>query len=359
MTRFKALVGLNMSCDVGSARLKKLLEVFGTPENILKEPAERLSMVFGIGDKVAGKVASLKEADIDAEIAFAEKSKLKIITIDDPAYPANLKYIPDPPILLYVKGELEEEDRLSIAIVGSRRASFYGLSCARKFAEDLSAGGFTIVSGLARGVDTASHQGALKAGGRTIAVIGSGFNHIYPPENKKLADQVSVHGAVISEFPMNTSPLAHNFPRRNRIISGLSLGVLVVEAARNSGALITVDCALEQGRDVFALPGKIDSGTSFGTNEIIKQGAKLVSCADDIIDEFGLPKVTPKAEGNTEVSEEEAALYNLIQDEPLALDDIVERSGLDITKISGVLLNLQLRRLVKEVPGKQFIRMNA
>jgi len=168
-----------------------------------------------------------------------------------------------------------------------------------------------------------------------------------------------VHGAVISEFPMNTSPLAHNFPRRNRIISGLSLGVLVVEAARNSGALITVDCALEQGRDVFALPGKIDSGTSFGTNEIIKQGAKLVSCADDIIDEFGLPKVTPKAEGNTEVSEEEAALYNLIQDEPLALDDIVERSGLDITKISGVLLNLQLRRLVKEVPGKQFIRMNA
>ncbi len=365
MTRLKALIGLNMFCDIGSARLKKLLNYFAKPENILKAPCEELMGVSGIGKEIARKVTSLKEKEIDEELDLAEKYNLKIITVDDKDYPENLKHIPDPPIVLYVKGELKEEDRLSIAIVGSRRASFYGLSCAEKFASDLSERGFTIVSGLARGIDASAHKGALKQGRRTIAVIGSGFCHLYPPENKELAEEISRYGAVISEFPVNAKPLAQNFPRRNRVISGLSLGVLVVEAARNSGALITADCALEQGRDVFALPGKIDSGTSFGTNGLIKQGAKLVSCADDIIEEFNIPIATKSnkrkvkdtgLESGVCLSGNESLLYNLISDEPVLLDEIAESAGIGIPEISGILLKLQMRKLIRQLPGKQFIR---
>jgi DNA processing protein len=365
MNRLKALIGLNMFCDIGSLRLKKLLKFFGTPENILKASSEELTNVAGIGEKIAQKITSLQEKDIDEEMSLAEKQNLRIVTLDEEIYPANLKQIFDPPILLYVKGELKQEDKSSIGIVGSRRASLYGIASAEKFASDLAEQNFTIVSGLARGIDTASHKGALKAGGRTIAVIGSGFNYLYPAENKKLSDDIAEHGAVVSEFPMNAKPLPQNFPRRNRVISGLSLGVLVVEAARNSGALITADCALEQGREVFALPGKIDSQNSFGTNELIKQGAKLVSCADDIVEEFnGIQSVSQKEQKITkpqevnkvDLSNHESLLYNMLSDKPLLLDEIADRTGFAIPQISGVLLKLQLRRLIKEVAGKQFIR---
>jgi len=365
MTRLKALIGLNMFCDIGSARLKKLLNYFGKPENILKAPCGELMGVSGIGKEIARKVTSLKEEDIEQELDLAKKYNLKIITVDDAEYPGNLKHIPDPPIVLYVKGELKKEDRLSVAIVGSRRASFYGLSCAEKFASDLSERDFTIVSGLARGIDTSAHRGALKQGKRTIAVIGSGFRHLYPQENKELAEEISRCGAVISEFPINARPLSQNFPRRNRVISGLSLGVLVVEAARNSGALITADCALEQGREVFALPGKIDSGNSFGTNGLIKQGAKLVSCADDIIEEFNLPITTnlnkreikdTSLDSKVCLSGNESLLYNLISDQPVLLDEIVEKTGISIPESTGILLKLQIRKLIRQLPGKQFIR---
>lgn len=286
MTEVEALVSLNMVGEIGTIRLKRLLAYFGQPENILKAPQEKLTVVFGIGEKIAQKIHALKKENLEKEFALVKKLGLKIITQDDQVYPENLKNIYDPPMLLYVKGELKPEDKLSMAIVGSRRASFYGLSCAEKFASDLAGKGITIVSGMARGIDSYAHKGALKAGGRTIAVIGSGFNNIYPPENKKLAEEIAKCGAVISEFPLDMLPKKENFPRRNRIISGLSLGVLVVEAARNSGALITADFALEQGREVFALPGKVDSNTSFGTNGLIKQGAKLVSGVDDILEEL-------------------------------------------------------------------------
>ncbi|MFH0913659.1 MAG: DNA-processing protein DprA, partial [Candidatus Omnitrophota bacterium] len=255
-----------------------------------------------------------------------------------------------------------------IAIVGSRRASFYGLSCAEKFAFDLSDKGFTIISGMARGVDTCAHKGALKRQGRTVAVIGSGFGHIYPAENKRLVQEIAQNGAVISEFPINTLPLKQNFPRRNRVISGLSLGVLVVEAARNSGALITADFALEQGRDVFALPGKVNTDNSFGTNGLIQQGAKLVSCADDIIEEF-IPGINinfkkPKIKEGSSLGSldvdclppEESFLYNLLSSQPLLLDEIVQKSDIDIPRISGLLLKLRMRKLIKEFPGKQFAR---
>ncbi|MDD4894931.1 MAG: DNA-processing protein DprA [Candidatus Omnitrophica bacterium] len=358
MTHFKALIGLNMFCGIGSTRLNQLLRYFGKPENILNAPVNELAQIPGIGLKIAEKISSLKEKDIDEEFDLAEKHKLKIITIGDEDYPDSLKQIPDPPIVLYVKGALKSQDKSGIAIVGSRRASLYGLSCAEKFAYDLSGRGITIVSGLARGIDTLAHQGALKSGGRTIAVIGSGFNYLYPAENKKLAEEISCNGAVISEFPINAKPLAQNFPRRNRLISGLSLGVLVVEAAKNSGALITADCALEQGRDVFALPGKIDSPNSLGTNELIKQGAKLVSSAEDILEEFDIAAAAIPASGPS-LSGSESQVYGLISSQPLLMDEIVEKTGIGITEISGLLLKLQMHKLVRQLPGKQFIKVKA
>ncbi len=372
MTRTEALVSLNMVGDIGSVRLKKLLDYFGNPQAVLKASAGKIMAVAGIADKIAQKICSLKQEDLDKELKSAQKLGLGVLTYEDSDYPENLKNIPGAPIVLYIKGKLEPQDKYSVGIVGSRRASFYGLSSAERFAAELSTLGFTIISGMARGIDTSSHKGALKGRGRTIAVMGSGFNHIYPVENKGLSEEIAQNGAVISEFPMNTLPLKQNFPRRNRVISGLALGILVVEAARNSGALITADFALEQGREVFALPGKVDSGTSFGTNGLIKQGAKLVSCLEDITEELE-PPVKTRLEGSVILDEqandledylqpqknlagEEAALYNIISAQPLQLDDIVDKLNLDVTKIAGLLLRLQMRRLIKELPGKQFVK---
>jgi len=367
MTNLEALVGLNLILDIGSIRLKKLLEFFDTPENILKAAPNKLIAVSGIGEKIAQKIHSLNKDDIDKELMLARKLDIEILTLEDKDYPENLKNIPDPPIVLYVKGKLKQEDKYSIGIVGSRRASFYGLTKAEEFAFALADKGFTIVSGMARGIDSSSHRGALKRGGRTIAVIGSGFQCIYPPENQELAEEISRSGVVISEFPIDTLPLKQNFPRRNRVISGLSLGLLVVEAARNSGALITADFALEQGRDVFALPGKVDAHTSFGTNELIKQGAKLVSCLDDILEELNIP-ITKVCQAEERPQEnlkfdsghtEESLVYGLISDQSIQLDEIAEKTNLDIPRISGILLKLQMKRLVQQLPGKQFIRSQA
>ncbi len=354
MTRLKALVGLNQTCDIGAIRLTKLLKVFHQPEDILKAPFEKLMAVPGIGPQIAAKITSLKKEDLEREFLAAEKQGLKILTLEDADYPENLKNIPDAPIVLYVRGELKPQDKLAIGIVGSRQASIYGLNNAKKFAYELAERGFTIVSGMARGIDTCAHRGGLAAGGRTIAVMGSGFNHIYPPENKELAGEIAQSGAVLSEFPMDAEPFPYNFPRRNRVISGLSQGVLVVEAARNSGALITADFALEQGRDVFALPGQVDSLRAFGTNGLIKQGAKLVSCVDDIMEEFALEANTHQAPQAQETNE--SRVYGLIHDEPTQLDDLLEKSNLDISDISGILVSLQIKRLVRELPGKQFVR---
>ncbi|MCQ9208506.1 MAG: DNA-processing protein DprA [Omnitrophica bacterium] len=217
---------------------------------------------------------------------LSNENKFKTLRITDKDYPANLKHIYDPPATVYLKGELILEDNIAIAIVGSRRATPYGLKNAKSLAFELAARGITVVSGLARGIDSAAHRGALEAKGRTIAVLGSGLNVIYPHENERLAEEIAKSGAVISEFQQDVGPQRYHFPRRNRIISGLSLGVVVVEAAQKSGALITANCALEQGREVFALPGKIDSWTSRGTHDLIKQGAKLVESIEDIIEEL-------------------------------------------------------------------------
>ena len=363
MSEYEALVALNMVWEMGSIRLKRLLEFFGTPQKILKVPLDKLNGVYGIGPEIAGKIHSLRPEDVTKEFAQAEKLDLKIIDYTDKNYPENLKEIPGFPIVLYIKGELKPADKLSLAIVGSRRASFYGLTCAERLAGELARRQLTIVSGLARGIDTYAHRGALKQGGRTIAVMGSGFNNIYPQENKELAEEIAKNGAVISEFPLDAQPWKQNFPRRNRLISGLSLGTLVVEAARNSGALITADFALEQGREVFALPGKVDAKNSFGTNGLIKQGAKLVSCVDDIMEELqpyvfsAPPERTSVVPQKLAIAEKESFLYNLISYQPALLDDIVEKLDIDIPEISSLLLRLQVKKLIKQLPGKLLVRV--
>ena len=360
MNKLETLVALNKVSEIGNVRLKKLVEYFGSPENILRGSREKLALIPGIGEKIAEKIVSLGKEGIEKELAAAKRLGLKIITIEDEDYPANLKNIPGCPIVLYVKGALIPEDKFAVGIVGSRRASFYGLSQAEEFAFGLANHGFTIISGMARGIDTCSHRGALKAGKRTIAVIGSGFNYLYPEENKELAEEISGSGAVISEFPLDTKPLPQNFPRRNRLISGMSLGLLVVEAAKNSGALITADFALEQNREVFAIPGKIDAMNSFGTNELIKQGAKLVSNLSDILEEFSSPpssEIGKPIKGKIRLeNQEEERLYGLISNQAIQLDDLAEIAGMDIPRIYDILFKLMMRKLVRELPGKHYAR---
>jgi DNA processing protein len=360
MNNLEALVALNMAGEIGSIRLKELLGYFGRPENIFHSAGNRGIVASGLGEKIASKIFSIKKEDAQRELNLAGKLGLEVMTLEHPDYPANLKNIPDPPVVLYVKGKIMPADRFAVAVVGSRRASFYGLENAGRFACELSAKGFTVVSGMARGIDTAAHRGALKSAGRTIAVIGSGFGNIYPRENEKLAEEIAASGAVISEFPVAAKPLPQHFPQRNRVISGLSLGVLVVEAARNSGALITADFGLEQGREVFSLPGKVDAANSFGTHSLIKQGAKLVSSVDDILEELPLPPVAGRPQPQYPAPEAtlkdctQDAVFNCLLEEALHLDELAEKTNLEIPEISDILLKLQLKRLVQQLPGKRF-----
>ena len=301
------------------------------------------------------------------------KNKIIKVTIDDTSYPKNLRNIYNPPKTLYVNGAFSEQDETAIAVVGSRRASAYGIEMAEKLSFELALRGVTVVSGMAIGIDTAAHRGALKARGRTVAVLGSGHGHIYPPQNEELYEKIAASGAVVTEFGNDIEPLPYNFPQRNRIISGLSLGVVVVEAARNSGALITANFAAEQGREVFAVPGKISSTTSAGTNELIKDGAKLIQSVDDIFEELSLKPVDAvpedkrhamgekilkqaKAYVYNSLTDDERKLYKALSDEPVYIDELLNKAGLEPAKASKVLLSLELKRLIKELPGKNFVR---
>ena len=293
---------------------------------------------------------------------LSPKSKINTLLFSDPQYPANLRYIYGPPPTLYIQGEIIPEDNIAIAIVGSRRGTYYGLRNAESLSFELAAKGITIISGLARGVDSAAHRGALKARGRTIAVLGSGLNVMYPPENKKLADKIMQNGAVVSEFPLDTPPYRQNFPRRNRIISGLSLGVVVIEAAQKSGALITANFALEQGREVFALPGNIDSFASAGTHDLIKQGAKLIESTKDIIEEleplrfWGRQKAESKTEFKPDLPEEERRIYDCLSSASLHIGEIMQKIDISYGRLLTCLLKLEHKKLVKELPGKVFVK---
>lgn len=362
MNNFEALVSLNLIPQIGSVRLMELLEHFGEPQKIFKSCFRDLRLI--LSQRLAENIVSFDSKCLENDLALARKLGVNIVTCFDPEYPQMLKEIPGKPIVLYVLGSITAQDNSAIGIVGSRRASFYGLSNAEKFAVELSAHGITIVSGMARGVDTYAHRGALKAKGRTIAVMGSGFNQIYPAENADLSREIASSGAVISEFSMDTKPLPGNFPRRNRLISGLSLGVLITEAAKNSGALITADFALEQGREVFALPGRIDALGSMGANALLKQGAKLVTCCDDILEELNLDtgrnvKIESLDRKQEVVFEkEENQLYACITQQPLAVDDLIQKSALSSSRVLSLILKLQFKKLIRALPGKQFVRIN-
>jgi DNA processing protein len=363
MTELEAFVGLNLISNIGSVRLGRLLEVFGKPQEIFSVKYKHLASIVGIGSQIADDIVSFKKENIEKELSSSREMGIKILTLNDDHYPENLRRIPGAPIVLYVSGSIIAQDNLAVGIVGSRQASFYGLSQAERFAGQLAAQGITIVSGMARGVDTCAHRGALKVKGRSIAVMGSGFSHIYPAENAGLAKDIALSGAVVSEFPMETGPLAQNFPRRNRLISGLSLGVLITEAARNSGALITADFALEQGREVFALPGRIDSSGSIGANALIKQGAKLVTCCDDILEELNLAvvdkketNISPAAKQEIECAKEERMFYEYISQQPVAIDDLVEKTSWPSSQVLNLVLKLQFKKLIRELPGKQYMR---
>jgi DNA processing protein len=297
---------------------------------------------------------------MDNELKLIKKENVKVITIKDADYPVNLKEIHDPPAVLYVKGELKKEDKLSVAIVGSRRSSNYGRDTAERLARELAQLGITVVSGMARGIDTSAHNGALNSKGRTIAVLGSGLANIYPPENKALVYKIAESGAVISEFPMTMPPLAGNFPRRNRIISGLSLGTVVVEAAQKSGALITARCAYEQNREVFSVPGEAGRDTASGTNQLIKDGAKLVETATDILEELAVPikdclikrsKVLP-----ADLKQEELKILQVLESGPMYVDKIAEESLISISGASSALTVLEIKGLIKRLPGNVFTR---
>jgi DNA processing protein len=365
MNATEACIALNMLPTVGPVRLRKLLEVFKRPQEILAAKRNELRKVEGIGNEVADQISNWESiVDLRTELDRIREFGATVIIQESPSYPKALREIHAPPIVLYIWGELKERDHHAIGIIGARRTTHYGVESAKKLAYQLAYAGLTVISGLARGIDTAAHQGALAAKGRTIAAIGSGLARLYPPENAVLAEKIRAgHGAIVSEFSMEIEPDRQTFPMRNRIISGWSHGVLVVEAGLNSGALITASQALEQGRSVYAVPGHINAPSAMGSNRLIQQGAKLVMDASDILDDLQilLPEAKPSAEAAARplpsLSEEERRIYDAIEATETSIDDITEKTHLSSARVSSTLLQLELKRLVKQLPGKYFVKL--
>ena len=372
----KYWVALKWVEGVGNVGFKALLEAFGTPQKVFEAPLSMIKAVPGIGDKTAPQIKSFKDwKKVEKELEFADRTCVSIVTSQDPLYPSQLLSTYDYPAFLYVKGHLKEDD-VNVAVVGSRTASTYGKFTTERLCRELVLRGITVISGLARGIDSAAHRGALSGKGRTIAVLGCGLDVVYPPENEKLFTEISLQGALISEFPFGTPPNAPNFPTRNRIISGISLGVVVVEASEKSGSLITARLALEQGREVFAVPGSIDSSGSRGTNKLIKQGAKLIENVEDILEEI-LPQVTraPKSvkpdqrqkqpEDHQKIltlspdpvlKETEKTVWQVLSQKPVHIDQIITSTGLTAHEVLVILLNLELQGLIEQKPGKTYMR---
>ncbi len=362
----KYYIALNMVSGVGLVLAKKLLERFSCVKGVFEASTASLIGVPGISARIASDIRNILASDeFNKEIRDINNEGIQVLCPEDVLYPALLNEIYDPPPVLYLKGDLSLLDKTTISVVGCRRASFNGLQLSGRISSDLSRRGICVVSGFARGIDTAAHKGALKGPGSTVAVLGSGLKCVYPPENKGLFDEISRHGIVMSEFPLNTAPHRGNFPRRNRIISGMSLGVVVVEAAQRSGSLITANLALSQNRDVFAMPGAANSVNAKGTNKLIKEGAKLVENVDDIIEELNVSAYIQE-KGGRQAQEPAACRANLntqakqllqfLSSEPMHIDLLIKTSCLSAACVYKNLLDLQLRGMIREVEGKRFIK---
>jgi len=356
-------IALNLIPNLTPKKFHVLLEHFPSPREIWEASLDQLKAIGAFAPSAETFIRHRKRVNLEAELKEIAERGFTVITLADDHYPRALRAIEDPPPVLYLKGDYLDRDELAIAIVGTRRPSPYGRMVAEKLAKELGELGFTIVSGLALGIDTAAHRGALASGARTIAVLGGGFANPYPRENRRLIEEISRAGAVMSEFSIRTPPDRWTFPRRNRIISGLARGTIVVEAPQRSGALITARYALEQGREVFAVPGQITQETSRGTHHLIQQGAKLVTDLDDILEEFADLKETLTGRGSRtkkptpQLSSLEERVYRVLEFEPVHFNDVVERAGISPTEASYALLQLALKELVKELEGKRYAKL--
>jgi DNA processing protein len=364
----EAFIALNMIEHVGPVRARLLLEHFGDAPKILAAAKSELLRVRNIGEETAEAIANWERSvDLAGELKRIADFGCHVLISSDEHYPASLREIYDPPLVLYVKGELTAKDKNAVAMVGSRQTTHYGLETARKLAYQLAYTGVTVVSGGARGIDTAAHQGALSAKGRTIAVLGTGINLIFPTENAELFERIAANGAVITQFPFNRPADKQSFPIRNRIVAGMTLGTIVVEANLTSGALITANFATEYGRQIFAVPGRIDSPRSKGCHDLIKKGAKLCEGVEDVLSEFEYlfpASNRPPSPGETgvlpalELSENEQIVYDSLGREEMSIDEVIRKSGLPSSAVSVALLSLEMKRVVKQLPGKMFVRNN-
>ncbi len=360
-----AALTLSLAAGVGPKLQAQLLSEFGSPQAVLAQSYAALLNVDGIGPKIAAALTAATLTDEAlAVLAECRQSGVELLPLIHPEYPQRLKEICDPPAILYRRGVLLPQDDLSIAIVGSRRCTTYGRRHAERLSGALSRAGFTIVSGLARGIDAAAHHGALQAGGRTLAVLASGVRDIYPPEHTAVAEEISQQGALLSEMPLDQRPLPGLFPQRNRIISGMCLGVIVIEATRNSGALYTARHALEQGREVFALPGPVDSLASEGCHDLIRDGVTLVRHVDDVLASLG-PLPVPAATSSTvtihaprelALNSLESAVLNHLSSTPVSIDEILQLSAMETSRVLATLTVLEMRRLVRRLPGNLYVR---
>jgi DNA processing protein len=350
-------VGFTKVSGIGAARLRALLDYFGDLQVAWQAPTHDLRQA-GLDRRSLSNLLKAREAvDLDAEMVKLSRAGVQVLTWDDETYPTHLRNVFNAPPVLYVRGSIDKRDEWAVAVVGTRRASVYGKEAARLIASGLSQAGVTVVSGLARGIDTTAHRTALEAGGRTIAVLGCGLDIIYPRENARLAAEIVEKGALVSEYALGTRPEARNFPPRNRIISGLTLGTVVVEAGRSSGALITADFAADQGREVFAVPGSIFARGSFGTNELIQQGAKMVCSVADVLEELNLTMVSEQAQARAIIpdNETEALLLGYLSGEPLHVDALGRAVELPIAQVTSTLALMELKGMVRQVGGMSYV----
>lgn len=337
--------------QIGSRRYVSLIEYFGSAERVFYSTKDELLSSGLLNEKLVDIIINSRNINkIERYLEKVKENNIKVYTIDDEEYPENLKHIYDPPPVIYMKGNIDKIDDNAIAIVGSRKATDYGLKIAEKLGMELAEAGITVVSGMAIGIDSAAHRGALKAGGKTIAVFACGLNHIYPKSGYSLAKEIIKNGAIISEYPLGIKAVAKNFPARNRIISGISKGVVIVEANEKSGSLITADFALEQGRDVFAVPGNIEAPNSKGTNLLIKNGAKLVTCVDDILEEYGLSKKNSiKYNDVPELDEIDKEILVQLEDSGKSMDEIISNLHYETSVIISKIVQMEIYGIIREI----------